>query len=141
MNINTIKNKVMSKKRRGFTLTELIAVMAIIAILSAVLAPKVMGYIGEGKKTSATEEARQVVLAIESYNIKASATDEIKGSDEFSAFKSKLEGKSYISSADIKAIGDTNSYNQLKAIVKGTQSFELVSDVITIQAPVVATPE
>jgi type IV pilus assembly protein PilA len=140
MYINTIKNKAMSKKRRGFTLTELIAVMGIIAILSAVLVPKVMGYIGEGKKTSATEEARQVVLAIESYNIKASATDEIQGSDEFSAFKSKLEGKNYISSADIKAIGDTNSYDQLKAIVKGTQSFELVSDVITIQAPVVVTP-
>jgi len=125
MHKSVIKTEIKIKKKRGFTLVELIAVMAIIAILSAVLAPKVLGYINEGKKTSAAEEARQVVLAIESYNIKAETADQIGESIPFSTFISKLEEKKYIDSAELKSIGGTNTYAQLKGIVKGTNSFAL----------------
>lgn len=128
-----IKNKITRKKKRGFTLTELIAVMAIIAILSAVLAPKVLGYITEGKKTSAAEEARQVVLAIDSFNIKADSLSSISLTQKFSEFKSKLVAKGYIDTAELSAIGDDITYSQLKGIVKGTQSFELDGDEINIQ--------
>ena len=58
----------MKKKRKGFTLTELIIVMAIIVVLSATLAPNILGYMNEAKKTAAVEEARQIVTAVDSYN-------------------------------------------------------------------------
>lgn len=140
MHKSVIKTEIKIKKKRGFTLVELIAVMAIIAILSAVLAPKVLGYINEGKKTSATEEARQVVLAIESYNIKAKTTDKIGDTSPFSTFISKLESKQYIDDTELSSIGNTNTYAELKGIVKGTQIFELVGDKITIGSAATSTP-
>lgn len=139
MKKSIIKNNI-KKKKKGFTLVELIAVMAIIAVLSSVLVPKVVGFIDEGKKTSAVEEARQVVLAIESFNISADSASVIHGMDSFSAFSSKLTNKNYIDAAEFKAIDASNTYEQLKAIVKGSQTFQLVDDKITVNKAATSTP-
>ncbi|WP_066676757.1 type II secretion system protein [Clostridium septicum] len=61
-----------NKKKKGFTLVEMIAVMGIIAILATILVPKVIGYIKEARKTEVIDQARKVVLAVESINIKLS---------------------------------------------------------------------
>lgn len=70
----------MIKKRNnknGFTLVELIAVIAIIGILSAVLVPKVIGYMNEAKKVEIITQARNVVTAAESYKIKTNKVPEL----------------------------------------------------------------
>ena len=61
----------LKKKKKGFTLIELMAVIAIIAILAAVLVPTVNGYINRAKKTAIITQARNVVNAVETYNATA----------------------------------------------------------------------
>lgn len=57
-------------KKEGFTLIELVAVMAIIAVLSAAFVPKISGYITEAQKVSVLNEAKNIVTAYESVSYK-----------------------------------------------------------------------
>lgn len=50
-------------KKGGFTLVELIVVLAILAILAALLIPALTGYINKAKEKSVVAETRQVVMA------------------------------------------------------------------------------
>lgn len=63
--------KNLKKKKKGFTLIELMAVIAIIVILAAVLVPTVNGYINRSKKTAIVSQVRNAVTAIETYNATA----------------------------------------------------------------------
>ncbi|WP_300903230.1 prepilin-type N-terminal cleavage/methylation domain-containing protein [uncultured Clostridium sp.] len=69
------------KKKKGFTLIELMAVIAIIAILAAVLVPTVTGYINRSKKTAIVSQVRNVITAVETHNATATGT-EIIGTDK-----------------------------------------------------------
>ena len=71
----TLKPK---KKKKGFTLIELVAVLAIIAILSAAFIPKFGKYITEAKKVAVLNEAKTVVTAYESVRHKLDSPDDIK---------------------------------------------------------------
>ena len=59
-----------NRKKKGFTLIELVAVVAIIGILAAILVPKITGYMNEAKKTKVIDQSRKVLLAVETYNMK-----------------------------------------------------------------------
>ena len=59
------------RKKKGFTLIELMAVIAIIAILAAVLVPTVSGYINRSKKTAVITQVRNVITAVQTYNATA----------------------------------------------------------------------
>ena len=69
--ISNLKNK-----KKGFTLIELVAVMAIIAILSAAFIPRFGNYITQAKKVSILNEAKSIVTAYESVKYKSTTKNE-----------------------------------------------------------------
>ena len=75
--INFFKiNSNLNNKKKGFTLIELVAVMAIIAILSAVFIPRFGNYITQAKKVSILNEAKSIVTAYESVKYKSTTKNE-----------------------------------------------------------------
>lgn len=64
------------KKKRGFTLVELIVVLVILAILAALLVPALTGYIDKAKKSQVIAETRMIVQAVQTEVVELYSTDE-----------------------------------------------------------------
>lgn len=100
------------KNNKGFTLTEMIVVIAIIGILAAVLIPSIIGYINNAKKSNDTQVAASMTDEIERYCIQNNLDqDKLIGTDirtilnskEFNMVPSK-DDWTYVYNANNKAV-------------------------------------
>lgn len=90
----------MKNKKKGFTLVELIVVLAILAILAAMLVPALTGYIDKANQKKVIAETRQLVMAAQSIASDDYANNKIPASGYPDANKindmikfAELEGK------------------------------------------------
>lgn len=67
----------MKNKKKGFTLVELIVVLAILAILAAMLVPALTGYIDKANEKKAVAAARQYAIAAQSVVSDAYASNDV----------------------------------------------------------------
>lgn len=138
LNVKKIRRRLNSKKvkKQGFTLLELIAVMAIIAIMSVLVTPKIGGYIEEARKTKALAGVREIVMAVEAYNIKAKNT--IESDSTYADFKDELLKAGYLEVStdpddeEIHLVNDLISYGDLKKIIEGNKPFKLKDDKVEL---------
>lgn len=56
-----------ARLQTGFTLFELLVVLAILALLAAIVAPRVIGYLGRAKSDVAETQMSNIVTALELY--------------------------------------------------------------------------
>ncbi|MEG1482218.1 prepilin-type N-terminal cleavage/methylation domain-containing protein [Clostridium sp.] len=126
-------NKVMKKKRKGFTLIELIAVVAILAILAAVAVPRVITYVNKSKRVAVQTEASTIYNASEAaYNDGklTAATGATTEKDKFDNITvadavEQLTSENLLSNADTSKLGtvaETGTLANLKAIINADEA-------------------
>lgn len=120
------------KKKKGFTLIELVAVVAIIGILAAILVPKITGYMQEAKKTKVIDQARKVLLAVETYNMKndtAFSGTTVKNSVDNASIREFIQpgaaDGAAVMGSTLDKLTDAMTITQCKQIVEERKDFKL----------------
>ena len=106
----------LKQDKKGFTLIEIVIVLVIIAILSAMLVPSMMGWIDDSKKKSFLQEARSALTATQAEiaNLYVAGETYIPTSFADAKYKNNLDGVS-------KKVGRTVAANEISWTLDGDE--------------------
>lgn len=68
--------KAVKRDEKGFTLVELVIVIAILAVLATLLVPKIVGNVEDAKKSKALADARTIASEITTHNAMEKTKDD-----------------------------------------------------------------
>ncbi|MFR0047722.1 MAG: type II secretion system protein [Clostridium butyricum] len=107
------------KKKKAFTIIELVVVMCIVGILASALIPQVDGYITEAKKMKVVDQSRSVVMAVDSYNLK----NKVKYPEDktVSHIKSEAGISKYLKDVKFDNLKDNTKIEECRSIVNGSE--------------------
>ena len=138
--------KKFSKSNKGFTLVELIIVIAIIAILTVVAAPQYLKYVDKARLSKDQNEAASLQTVVETHLVDVNSNEDAK--DDITAATvtftasgvtvSSVTGGEQASAKLTAAITD-NGMNSIKVTNKGTYSSGFATYTITIASSKIDT--
>lgn len=118
----------LKQDKKGFTLIEIVIVLVIIAILSAMLVPSMMGWIDDSKKKSFLQEARSALTATQAEIANLYVAGSAIPDSGFASGSSNLDGVS-------KKVGRTVAANEISWTLDGDEidTFTYTGDKYTVK--------
>lgn len=108
----------MKKKKAGFTLIELMIVIAIIAILAAILVPNFLKARAQGQLTACKSNCKNIATALEMYS-----SDNGGRYPASASFQAKLTGGNYLKLIPTCPAAGTDTYTGVFSSVQTPDSF------------------